>query len=267
MTINSINTNIAAYYAQGNITKASGMASSSIARLSSGNRIVHASDDVAAMSAGTSLRTNVTTLKMALINTSQGSSLLQVADGALGQITDILQRQKAIAVQSGSGSLSNAERTFLNQEFQNLTDEIDRLAAQTNFNGVNLLDGLLTKTVKVDNVNTAASLSTASLSWSINAVNADTLILNGQTLNILDVPLVAATDIQRGATIEETIDNAVTFLNSSTIFAKSALDSSNITFMISSHSFIGCIRGSREKDFGGQWALCSPECLDFIYFR
>lgn len=214
MTINSINTNIAAYYAQGNISKASSMASSSIARLSSGNRIVHASDDVAAISAGTSLRTNVTTLKMALINTSQGSSLLQVADGALGQITDILQRQKAIAVQSGSGSLSNAERTFLNQEFQNLTDEIDRLAVQTNFNGVNLLDGLLTKTVKATDISTAANRAAASLAFSINAVDGQTLVLNGQTITIDDTP--SATQVQRGLTTEETLDNLVTFLNSST---------------------------------------------------
>ena len=221
MTINSINTNIAAYYAQANISKASSSASSSIARLSSGNRIVHASDDVAAVSAGTSLRTNVTTLKTALINTSQGSSLLQVADGALGQITDILQRQKAIAVQSGSGSLSNAERTFLNQEFQNLTQEVDRLAAQTNFNGVGLLDGGLTKTVKATDVSTAATQATATLSFSSNATNAaGTLILNGQTITLNTAP--AAGQVQIGGSIAQTLDNLVTNLNSSTNVALSS---------------------------------------------
>lgn len=141
MALNSINTNIAAYSAQGNISKASNSASASIARLSSGNRITKASDDVAALSIGTSLRTGVTTLKTALLNASQGSSLLQVADGALGQLSEILQRQKAIAVQAGSGSLGSAERGFLNQEFQNLTKEIDRIVGSTNFNGVTLLNG------------------------------------------------------------------------------------------------------------------------------
>lgn len=139
--VNSINTNIAAYSAQGNIGRASDKAASSIARLSSGNRIVKASDDVAALSIGTSLRTGVTTLKTALLNASQGSSLLQVADGALSQISEILQRQKAIATQAGSGSLGASERGFLNQEFQNLTLEIDRIAATTNFNNVKLLSG------------------------------------------------------------------------------------------------------------------------------
>jgi len=139
--VNSINTNVAAYSAQGNIGRASEKASSSISRLSSGNRIVKASDDVAALSIGTSLRTGVTTLKTALLNASQGSSLLQVADGALAQISEILQRQKAIAVQAGSGSLGTAERGFLNQEFQNLAKEIDRISTSTNFNNVKLLSG------------------------------------------------------------------------------------------------------------------------------
>lgn len=214
MALNSINTNIGAYYAQMNIGKASTSASLSIARLSSGSRIVRAADDVAALSAGTSLQTNVTTLRTALLNTSQGSSLLQVADGALGQITDILQRQKAIAVQAGSGSLSDAERSFLNQEFQNLTEEIDRLATQTNFNGVNLLDGILTRTVQASSIDTAADSSSASVSFTVNAADGETLILNGQTVTMDLTPTVA--QVQIGASISETLDNLVTFLNAST---------------------------------------------------
>ncbi len=139
--LNSINTNIAAYSAQQNINKANSMAGSSIARLSSGDRITRAADDVAGLSVGTSLRTQVTTLRQALVNSSQGSSLLQVADGALQQVTDILQRQKSIATQAGSGSLTDVERGFLNQEFQALTSEIDRIAGSTNFNGVSLING------------------------------------------------------------------------------------------------------------------------------
>ena len=210
----SINTNISAYYAQQNIGKASSMASSSIARLSSGNRIVRASDDVAAMSAGTSLRTNVTTLRMALINTSQGSSLLQVADGALSQVTDILQRQKSIAVQAGSGSLTDQERTFLNQEFQNLTQETDRLAAQTNFNGVSLINGALSEKVKVADNQMAATAGTASIAFNVNVTAAQTLVLNGVTLT-------EGTNFTRGSSVSSTLDSLVTSLNSSTNVALS----------------------------------------------
>ena len=213
MALNSINTNIGAYYAQKNIGMASNSASLSIARLSSGSRIVRAADDVAAMSAGTSLQTNVTTLKMALINTSQGSSLLQVADGALSQITDILQRQKAIAVQAGSGSLSDSERSFLNQEFQNLTQEIDRLAGQTNFNGVNLLDGVLSTTVTAVDNQTASTQGTASISFNQNAVDTNNNLI---TINGVDITMdltPTAAQVQIGATIAESVTNLANFLN------------------------------------------------------
>ncbi|MFO1242357.1 MAG: flagellin [Rickettsiales bacterium] len=215
MTLNSINTNIAAYSAQANISKASTMASTSIARLSSGNRIVHASDDVAAMSTGTSLRTNVTTLKMALINTSQGSSLLQVADGALSQVTDILQRQKAIAVQAGSGSLSSAERSFLNQEFQNLSKEIDRLVSQTNFNGVTLLDGSLSEKVDVANVDSAAAKGKLEVSFSDPIVAAENLIVNGVTFTAVAANATAVQFVV-GGSLTQTLDNLVNQLNAST---------------------------------------------------
>jgi flagellin len=140
---NSIITNISAQNAQGNIGRASNNASSSIARLSSGNRIVRASDDVAGLATGTALRTQVTTLRTALANASQGTSLLQVADGGLSQIVDILQRQRAIAAQASSGQLTDSNRSLLNQEFASLTAEIDRIAISTNFNGVSLLSGSL----------------------------------------------------------------------------------------------------------------------------
>lgn len=157
MALNSINTNVAAYFAQSNINSANSATSSSIGRLSSGNRIVRASDDVAAMSVGTALKATVSTLKVGLLNASQGSSMLQVADGALGKMQDMLLRQKSLATQSASGSLTNTERGFLNQEFQNLTQEIDRLVANTNFNGVNLLSGTLGNSLSLPSTSLAAA--------------------------------------------------------------------------------------------------------------
>jgi flagellin len=157
----------------------------------------------------------VTTLTTALLNTSQGSSLLQVADGALNQITDILQRQKAIAVQAGSGSLTSSERSFLNQEFQNLTQEVQRLSTKTNFNGVSLLDGILTKTVDAKSVSTNASLATASMAFNTNAAAAQTVIINGVTFTASAAP-VAATDFKIGTTVLDTVANLASALNAST---------------------------------------------------
>ncbi len=139
----SIITNVSAYYAQNNLTRAGEKSQMSIARLSSGNKIIRASDDVAALSIGTILRTNVSTLKTALNNTNQAATLLQVADGAIARLGEILQRQKALAVQANSGALSSTERGYLQQEFSALTSEYDRIVNNTNFNGVKLLDGTI----------------------------------------------------------------------------------------------------------------------------
>ncbi len=138
-----INTNIAAYFSQNNLRTANDKTTNAIGRLSSGNRIVRSADDVAGLSIGTVLRTSVNTLRTALTNTFQANTLLNIADGGLANIGEILQRQKSLAVQSTSGTLSASERGFLNQEFQNLTQEIDRLVANTRFNDVVLLNGSL----------------------------------------------------------------------------------------------------------------------------
>ncbi|MDX1974762.1 MAG: flagellin [Rickettsiales bacterium] len=178
----SINTNSAAIQAQTNIEIANNAASSSVARLSSGNRIVKASDDVAALATGTSLTTQVSALKTALTNASQGTSLLQVADGSLAQIGNILQQQKALALQAASGSLTNTDRGFLNQQFQALTSQINSLATGTTFNGVNLLDGSLSKAAQVTNTTTEASKGSASITFSNAISTGESVIINGITL-------------------------------------------------------------------------------------
>lgn len=139
----SINSNSAALFAQRNLNLSSTESQNSIARLSSGQSIIAAKDDVAGLSVGTILSTAISTLKTAQTSTSQAQSMLAIADGGLKNIGDILQRQKALAVQANTGSLSDNERGFLNQEFQNLTSEIDRIVTNTNLNGVNLIDGTL----------------------------------------------------------------------------------------------------------------------------
>jgi flagellin len=120
--------------------------SSSLAKLSSGSRIVRASDDAASLAVGTKIKADVTALKQAQVNASQASSVLQVADGALAQTVDILMRMKALSVQSQSGSVSDNERTFLDKEFQALAAQINAIADQTKFNNTVLLDGTLDST-------------------------------------------------------------------------------------------------------------------------
>ena len=116
-------------------------ASESLAKLSSGSRIVKASDDAASLAVGTKIKADVTTLKVAQSNASQATSLLQVADGGMARIGDMLQRMKALSTQSTSGAVSNNERAFIDQEFQALKTQIDEIADNTKFNGQALLNG------------------------------------------------------------------------------------------------------------------------------
>jgi len=190
---NSINTNIAAFSAQGNITRASDLAAANVARLSSGNAIIQASDNVAALAVGTSLATQVNVLKTAQGNAAQGTSLLQVADGALGQIQSILQTMQSVAQQAQSGSLTDTNRGFLDQEFQKLANEVDALAKGTQFNGVNLIDGsiatggsnnpLRDATIASKTTNAAATISGFTAGTDITAVrfNLDTTTANDTT--------------------------------------------------------------------------------------
>lgn len=113
---------------------------SSIAKLSAGSRIVSAKDDVASLAISLGLRKQVAALQQASVNATQAVSMLQVADGAASQIQNILVRMKSLAVQAGSGQLGTAERAMLDTEYQALKSEVDRVAQNTEFNGVKLID-------------------------------------------------------------------------------------------------------------------------------
>ena len=133
--------NFAANVAHRNLTATDVKASSSLAKLSSGLRIISAKDDAAALAIGSRLAAEVAALTQAGINAGQAGSMLQIADGAMARANEILQRMKSLAVQAASGQLSNTERTILNTEYQALKDEITRIGKDTEFNGTKLLSG------------------------------------------------------------------------------------------------------------------------------
>ncbi len=137
-------TNTAAATALRYLAKNNTDATNSLSKLSSGSRIVRASDDAASLAVGTKIKADVTALKQAQVNAGQASSLLQVADGGLSQVSDILMRMKALAVQAQSGSVGDTERGFLDKEFQALAKQIDAIGDQTKFNNTVLLGGNLT---------------------------------------------------------------------------------------------------------------------------
>ena len=142
MALNVIS-NFAANVAHRNLTNSDMAMTDSLAKLSSGTRVVSAKDDAASMAIGSRLAAEVGALQQARVNSGQAVSMLQVADGAMARANDILLRMKTLAVQAGSGQLSGTERGMLNTEYQQLVSEVDRLANDTEFNGVTLVDGSL----------------------------------------------------------------------------------------------------------------------------
>ena len=138
MALNIIS-NYAANVAHRNLAASDEMATRSLSKLSSGTRVVSARDDAASMAIGARLNATTQALKTATVNVGQANSMLQIADGGMATIDDILVRMKTLAVQSSSGNLSDTERGFLNDEFTQLRDEIDRISSSTNFNGIQLL--------------------------------------------------------------------------------------------------------------------------------
>ena len=133
--------NYAANVAHRNLAMTDAQASQSLARLSIGKRVVSARDDAASMAIGSRMNAEVQGLKQAVVNAGQANSMLQIADGAMGMVSDILTRMKVLSIQASSENLGATEREFLNVEFQALMAEVDRIADDTDFNGTQLLDG------------------------------------------------------------------------------------------------------------------------------
>ena len=142
MPLNLIS-NFAANVATRNLAISDAAATSSLAKLSAGTRVLSAKDDAAGMAIGSRLNADVVGLKMAAVNAGQAISMLQVSDGAMATVNDILTRMKALAIQAGSGQLSATERSMLDTEYQALLSEVDRIAKDTEFAGTKLVDGAI----------------------------------------------------------------------------------------------------------------------------
>jgi len=115
----------------------------SIEKLSSGLRIVRASDDAAGLAISEQMRADVRSMNQAVRNANDGISLLQTAEGALNEVSGMLTRMRELAEQAANGSLSTSQRATLDQEFQALGSEITRIADTTEFNGTKLINGAL----------------------------------------------------------------------------------------------------------------------------
>ena len=136
-----INTNVSAQLAQDALKVNSKTMSTAIQQLATGNRINAAKDDAAGLSIGQNMTSQVRGLNQAVRNVNDGINLLQTADGALVETSNMLQRMRELAVQSSNATNSTSQRSYLNNEFKSLQTEIDRIAQNTSWNSTQLIAG------------------------------------------------------------------------------------------------------------------------------
>lgn len=146
-----INHNIAAFTTNSQLLRNENALTDSIERLSSGLRINHASDDAAGMAISIKMQAQIDGLDQASRNASDGISVIEIADGALGEVTSMLQRMRELSVQAANETNGLDDREAIQSEIDQLSSEVDRISATTEFNQKVLLDGSLNRRVYTDN--------------------------------------------------------------------------------------------------------------------
>jgi len=144
-----VNTNVSSLNAQRQLAGTTNGLSTAMERLSSGQRINSAADDAAGLAISTRMTSQVRGLTQAVRNANDGISIVQTAEGALQEVTDMLQRMRELAVQSSSGSSSDSDLASSNDEISQLLSEIDRVASTTRFNNMTILDGSYSVDVQI----------------------------------------------------------------------------------------------------------------------
>jgi len=232
----TVNTNIASLTAQRNLTSSQNDLSTSLQRLSSGLRINSAKDDAAGLAISERFTAQIKGLNQGVRNANDGISLAQTAEGALKEVTSNLQRIRELAVQSANATNSASDRAALKAESDQLVAEIDRVASNTKFNGINLLNGSFSaqafqvgadagETVSITSISSALSSSMGTSNQAVDAVLADAgTASTGSNMSINGTSIIATVADGSGATDSDSSAKAiVTAINASGVSGVSAV--------------------------------------------
>ena len=148
-----INTNVGALLARTYATRAAERMQTSMERLSSGLRINSSADDAAGLAVANKMQSQLSGIKMAIRNSQDGVSLVQTADGALDEISKLIRRMRELAVQMQNGIYTDKDRSNAQMEIKSLLAEVNKIASNTQYNKVNLLDGTYDETIRAGNTN------------------------------------------------------------------------------------------------------------------
>ncbi len=201
----TVNTNLASMRAANALNKTQSGLSNTLARVSSGLRVTKAADDAAGSAVAMNLSTRARSGRQAMRNASDGISVIQTAEGATKEVLNILDRMRELAVQSASETLEDGERTYIDEEFESLSDEIERIAQATEFNDLALTNGDNTQLIVQVGVTSGTE---SEVTIELGNLEASEL---GVDTGSSGVDLTSATSAQSAI---DTIDSAIDSVNS-----------------------------------------------------
>jgi flagellin len=185
-----INHNISSMIGQGSLANQTNSLTKSLEKLSTGMRINRASDDAAGLSVSESLRSKIRGMGRAKSNAEDGIALLQIAEGATGEVNNILQRLRELAIQSSTDTMTTTERAYIDKEFGQLMSEISRISNSASYNGMTLLDGeagsfgVSGGQASVLHIGAGSSASVDRISITITAITLGALGMNATTTSV-----------------------------------------------------------------------------------
>ncbi len=194
-----IGTNTAALRAGNASTAANKMLDTAMERLSTGKRINSAKDDAAGLAIASTMTASIRGMNQAIRNANDGISMAQTAEGALGEVTNMLQRIRELAVQSSSGTYSDDDRTNLQTEVTALTTQITNILTNTTFNGVALFDG--------------SAGDSGDVTIQTGSTSADTVTVSFADIDLDDAVAIDISDAGDASDALDTLDDALTTVN------------------------------------------------------
>lgn len=237
----AVRTNIASLVAAGQLGRTNRALGTSLNRISSGLRINSAADDSAGLGVATNLETQVGSTRQAIRNANDGISIIQTAEGAADEVTDILQRMRELAVQSSSETLDDDERAYIESEFDELSSEISRIANVTEFNGLALSNNTSTSLdVQVGINNTANDRITITL----GDLRATTLGVDSAA-----VTLATSSEAQSALSVIDTALDSVNSYRSTFGAVQNRIDSAINNATVNTEALSGARSQIQDTDF------------------
>jgi flagellin len=242
----TVRTNIASMMSAGHLGRTNGSLSHSLSRVSTGLRITKAADDAAGLGVATNLQAASVSTGQAMRNANDGISIIQTAEGASNEVVDILQRMRELAVQSSSETLQDAERTYIQDEYNELRSEIGRIASVTEFNGIQLSDAT--------NTQLEVQVGIESANSSRITINLGDLQVSALALDSGTVDLDNATSAQSAIDAIDTALDTVNQYRSTLGAVQNRIDSALNSAQIYQENLAGAESNIRDADYATETA-------------